>query len=443
MQPRLAALLKEAEGPKVGVKRSELNPALDAIVNITARANSGPGTTAASQANTHPQTADILPATVYVSTPYGELFYMQAQANDFKRLTDPIVATLPQAAKGYAKLQIRLKEQVPELKPIAPFLKSPDAAKQEITKFASNATIVDAHIADLAKDLTGTIGDSLKSAQRNLGAAVRHFLEAENDLKNKKEVDELREEAKKLRERADHALEIVGGALEAIIGMVENAPSAVFKGAFDVISGLIKEYGDQSLNERAHALEDKARDLEMETFRAHIENARENVADAIVTLSEVTARLAKVEKSFERDRDFAEDGFDDTCKAKGLNCKFQFAYLRAGLVSAQKTYDAAIFSWRGWGGLIVVGGMLAGQYAKTPPLQTGQGWDDNMQPVRVYADIKKRNQPVIDAMLKDATKFRDASAPQMAAAEKLIQDLNKLRVLANVAMANVPRRKGG
>jgi hypothetical protein len=268
-------------------------------------------------------------------------------------------------------------------------------------------------------------------------------LEAENDLKNKKGVDKLREEAKKLRERADQAFEIVGGAIEAIIGMVENAPSAVFKGAFDVISGLVKEYGDESLNVRAHALEDRAHDLEMENFRAHIENANENVTDAIVTLSEVTARLAKVEKSFERDRDFAEDGYDDNCKAKGLNCKFLFGYLRAGLTTAKKTYDAAIFSWRGWGGLIVLEGMLADQYAKTRPLQTGAGYDDHMQPIRVYADIKKRNQPVIDAMLKDATKFRDASALQMAAAEKVIQNLNNLRVLANVAMANVPRRRGG
>jgi hypothetical protein len=60
-----------------------------------------------SQANTHPQTADILPPAVYVKTPYGELFYMQDQARDFKRLTDPIEADAPQAPKAYAALEAR------------------------------------------------------------------------------------------------------------------------------------------------------------------------------------------------------------------------------------------------------------------------------------------------------------------------------------------------
>jgi hypothetical protein len=40
------------------------------------------------------------------------------------------------------------------------------------------------------------------------------------------------------------------------------------------------------------------------------------MTDAITTLGEVKDRLAKVEKSFERDRDFAEDGFDTTCKRR-------------------------------------------------------------------------------------------------------------------------------
>jgi hypothetical protein len=441
-QPRLSVLLTEAEGPKVGVKHGDLAPALDAVVNISSRVKSGPGNVASSQPNTRPQTADILHAAVYVKTPYGELFYMQDKAADFKRLTDPIEAVLPQAPKAYAALEARLKEQTTELTAIAPFIKSPDAAKAEIIKFASNTTVVDAHIADLANDLTATIRDSLKSAQRDLSAAQRHFVEAENDLKNKKEVDELREEAKKLRERADHAFEIVGGAIEAIIGAVEHAPSAVFKGAFDVISGLIKEYGDQSLNSRAIALEDKAHKLEMESFAEHIKNAAENVADAMATLGDVTTRLAKVEKNFERDRDFAEDGFDDNCKQKGLACKFHFGELRAGLITAQKTYDKAIFSWRLWASLVVLGGMLQAEYAKLQPLQTGQGWDEHEKPYRIYADIKARNKAVLDALLKDATKFQDASAKQMAAAEKLTQDLNTLRVTANLAMANVPRRKG-
>lgn len=443
VQPRLSALLGEAEKAPVGLKRSELAPALDAVANIASRVKSGPGTVANSQANTHPQTADILPPAVYVKTPYGELFYMQDQAEDFKRLTDPIEATLPQAAKSYAGLEARLKEHEAELAPIAPFLKSPDAAKAEIHKFASNPVITDAHVAEQAKNLAGAVGDNLKAAKRDLDAAKRHYAEAENDLKTEKEVDELREEASKLREQAEHAFEIVGGALEAIIGALENAPSAVFKGVYDVTTVLIKQYGDESLNERAHALEEKARKRKLENFADHIENAAHDVTDAMTTLGEAKDRLAAVEKSFERDRDFAEDGFDATCKEKGLNCKFRFANIRAGLRTAQKTYDKAIASWRAWGGLVVVAGMLAEEYAKLKPLQTGAGYDENMKPTRTYVNIKERNQPVIDRLLKDAKKFEDASARQIAAAEKVTQQLNALRVAANAALANVPRRRGG
>jgi hypothetical protein len=413
---RLSALLGKRKKAPIGLKRSELAPALDAVANITSRVKSGPGSVADSQANTHPQTADILPPAVYVKTPYGELFYMQDQAKDFKRLTDPIEATLPQAPKAYAALEARLKEHKVELTAIAPFLKSPDAAKAEINKFASNPVIAEAHTADLAKDLSGVVGDNLKAAKRNLEAAQRHYTEAENDLKTEKEVDELREEAKKLRERAEHAFEIVGGALEAIIGAVENAPAAVFKGTYDVITGLIKEYGDESLNSRAHALEEKAKKRKLDNFADHIANEAGWLVRA--ALGEAKDRLAKVEKSFERDRDFAEDGFDTTCKEKGLNCKFRFADIRAGLTTAQKTYDKAIFSWRVWGGLIVVAGMLAEEYAKLKPLQIGAGYDEHMKPIRTYANIKERNQLVIETLLKDATKFRDASAQRMAAAER-------------------------
>jgi hypothetical protein len=76
-------------------------------------------------------------------------------------------------------------------------------------------------------------------------------------------------------------------------------------------------------------------------------------------------------------------------------------------------------------------------------LQIGAGYDEHMKPIRTYANIKERNQLVIDALLKDATKFRDASAQQMAAAEKIKQALNNLRVVANSALAYVPRRAGG
>ena len=52
VQPRLSALLGEAEKAPIGLKRSELAPALDAVVNITSRVKSGPGSVANSQANT-------------------------------------------------------------------------------------------------------------------------------------------------------------------------------------------------------------------------------------------------------------------------------------------------------------------------------------------------------------------------------------------------------
>lgn len=321
VRPRLVALLKEAEGPKLGLADKELNPARNAVNDMDAWVQNPPGGRVLEQRYVHKV------------TPFGELSfpYEFIRANGDHYGPDDVIAFLDEyedARSQRSQLVKQMRSLEDHGKRLHKAAGDAAALQREVKARATkHAQQEDKHYQSALRDIR-IVQVILTSFSSRLNDARMQVSIASTQL----EAASLGQRASELRQLADEqgkAIDLCVGIVKLVIsGKVLTAPAAVM-GVFDVVKDVRKLVGT-SLGDRAAEMERRAQGMNVEHAQAALAQARVNVDDALKLLKEAETLQAEFGDDLELTRAEAEHAYDRNAKT------FRFDDVRKAIEAADQ-----------------------------------------------------------------------------------------------------------
>ena len=282
-----------------------------------------------------------------VGTPWGTIAVKYEESTKATPFIMPLSKTLEIDKTAATHYQATVTSYDDGAKPIADFIKAPDKAAAEISKFASEKAVNWAEHSDTASLVTKfskvyekTLNTLLHHAKGELDVALT-LLDA-GDLKA--QAAAVRKQAEEVEKGIDLLLEALkGGAKLAVLG-----PEEAFGVAADVVGGLIHAFHGNQLAERADKLEEEAAKLGRDALNKACSNASQMISDVQDQLDELEPLIGSSSHSAERKTRRATKQFDDDCAKSGGKCKFDFKAVKHAQKLARIAAGAADEWQRVW-----------------------------------------------------------------------------------------------
>jgi hypothetical protein len=409
IHPRVTALLKEAAGPRVGLKAQELQPAHEAIARMTAYLMAEPS--GAERVNIQSDRRK--------NTPFGELRYSWWQEQEVV----PLLNAYDDAKTLFPELQSKFRLLDAKEKIVAVTTKPPKDYVKEIQANATKTAAMQAEIFKNAANQVKAVLILLKDFQRRMESASVDVNRAHSAI----EKADLRNDAAADRKRGERQVQIIDTCLSVVklgVSVAVEGPAGAIE-AIDVVKELTKLFGENDLIANAERLEDRARAMDLADARTSLAQAKGNLKSAAELLKEAGELVNEFHEDVDRQRAKAEHEFDSS--TTGV---FRFAHVERAIEFADQTHDLAI--------RIDAAVDRANDAAEALRLASGKPLLSGSNTPSYDGDAMK----IIRAINDAANKLGTEAAPIQKRAEELRQSLRVIRATADQALvtARDPRR---